>query len=337
MTSAARSTPHATTTSAPYAGVIGDIGGTHHRFAAVTERGELEHLTTGHNTQYDSFESALRAFLSYRKLSEVPRTAFAIAGPVLGDSARLTNCDWTLSRAQLRDVTGASQAWLENDLQAVARALPLLPDDASVPLGPSPAAQAPQDGNLAVIGLGTGLGVAALVGDGDGGRIALASEAGHMDMAARSRREHEVLERARRGRCGVTGEQVLAGPGFATLYACVAELHGVDASATSCRVIDAFTATEDPVAAEAKVLYTALLGSFASSIAQVFNTTGGIYFAGSIANEILPHMDTAALRARFDARPGHESSGHWLNDVPLRVISHQYPALLGLAALVRGG
>ena len=66
---------------------------------------------------------------------------------------------------------------------------------------------------IAVLGPGTGLGVAALVPVGDGWRP-IASEGGHASFAPHSEREDAILRELRKEWPHVSCERVLSGPGL---------------------------------------------------------------------------------------------------------------------------
>ena len=118
--------------------LVADIGGTNARFA-VGSRSVDGAVTLGALQDFpgDDFirpEDAIAGYLE-RTGARPAAAAFAVAGPVRGGAARLTNRDWSFTEEALRAATGAQTAVLLNDFAAAALSLPLLPPDRMVSLG----------------------------------------------------------------------------------------------------------------------------------------------------------------------------------------------------------
>ena len=166
-------------------------------------------------TEYRSFTEILDAFAR-----DVPSSAAVdafvsgVAGPVVGNAARLTNIDWDVSAAEMAASAGTSRVHLLNDLEALANSVEALADNEYVMLQPGIARK---DGNAAVIAAGTGLGEAYLHRTG-GRLVPMPSEGGHADFAARTDREIDLLRMLRKeyGRAEV--EHVLSGPGLLNIH-----------------------------------------------------------------------------------------------------------------------
>src|SRR5262249_59344584 len=73
-------------------------------------------------------EAMAGAFLAKANLP-VEHGCFAVAGPVAGGRARLTNLPWVLDEEGLRDALHLRSVRLLNDLEATAHAVPLLRAD----------------------------------------------------------------------------------------------------------------------------------------------------------------------------------------------------------------
>src|SRR5262245_18235065 len=154
--------------------LLADIGGSATRFAVCGPGGRPERVTIIDNDSVSGPEAAIRRYLDETGLA--PRAVvLAVAGPVAGGEMKLTNRDWRFSCDHLAASFGFDRVHALNDFEAVAHALPVLRADEARPLG---RAFAPRPGPRAVLGPGTGLGVAALVPHGQDW-IALASEGGH--------------------------------------------------------------------------------------------------------------------------------------------------------------
>src|SRR5215471_12898471 len=100
---------------------------------------------------------------------------FGVAGPILGESAELTNVPWRVDARLVAEQLGLESVSLLNDLQAMAYAVPVLQESETHTLqhGTRPAT-----GNMALIAAGTGLGIA-MLHNIDRRYVPAASEGGH--------------------------------------------------------------------------------------------------------------------------------------------------------------
>ena len=135
---------------------------------------------------------------------------------------------------------------------------------------------------MAVIGPGTGLGVACLVSGSDGS-VVIASEGGHATMAATSRREDAVIDYLRRQFGHVSAERVVSGAGLENLYRAVVALDGIEAPKRDAAEITQAALDDCPIARMALELFCAMLGTIAGNVALMFSARGGVYIAGGIA------------------------------------------------------
>ncbi len=299
--------------------LIGDIGGTNGRFALVGEAGiqPLERLRVA------DFADAAAALGRVREGAETPvgQALLAVAGPVRGAEARLTNGTWTFHADALAAALGLARVELVNDFAAQALALPELAADDLVPLGGPAEAPAPE-APLAVLGPGTGLGVAALLADG----TPLVGEGGHVTLPAASEAEAAVLARLRARYGHVSAERVLSGAGLAALY----ELHG--GGPATAATVTAAARRGERAAAEALEAFFGFLGTVAGDVALTFGARGGVYLTGGILPRLVPELLASTLYARFLAKGRLRG---YLEAVPLRLVVHPDAAFLGLARRAR--
>lgn len=310
--------------------LVGDIGGTNARFAIADLTGPAPVLWGVRAYRGADFERPLDAVETYlATVEEGPSIAvLAVAGPVDAGAARLTNAGWRLSEAELV-AWGFGRARLINDFAAQAWALPLLGPGDAADLGGGPADPA---ATLAVLGPGTGFGVAAWVRDGEGREAVLSGEGGHVAFAPCDEVEIEVLRRlsARHGRCSV--ERILSGPGLLELHRTLAELAGEPGAAARPEQITARALANDPAAARTLERFCAILGAVAGDVALAYGARGGVYIAGGIAPTILEFLERSAFRARFEAKGRFAG---YLREIPTRVVTREHPALLGAANVAR--
>ena len=125
------------------------------------------------NADFASVQHAVEHYL--QAIGATPRqAALAVACPVGSDEIRLTNRAWSFSRRELQRTLGLDELRMINDFGAVAWAIPSLQRDSLVTLHGDPSASL--RGPISVLGPGTGLGVALLVGSHDHGWHAVETE-----------------------------------------------------------------------------------------------------------------------------------------------------------------
>ena len=108
--------------------IAGDIGGTKTDLAIYsTESGPRAPLaqTEVRSADYASLQGLVSEFLAKVKMS-VDVASFAIAGPVIAGHVKTTNLPWDMDEATLARDLNLRAAHLMNDLEAVARSVPVL-------------------------------------------------------------------------------------------------------------------------------------------------------------------------------------------------------------------
>src|SRR5207247_9151637 len=115
-----------------------------------------------HSAEYPSLQALVTEFLKKVQMP-VERACFDVAGPVIDGHVKITNLPWVMDEASLAKDLNLKSVRLMNDLEAVARAIPLLrPSDVhTLTVGqPNPKSA------IAVVAPGTGLGESFLTWDG---------------------------------------------------------------------------------------------------------------------------------------------------------------------------
>jgi glucokinase len=307
--------------------LIADIGATNARFALLGASG---HYGTAilPCAQFPTLEAAARAYLDGAGAKPPRRAALAIAGPVTGDVLRMTNHPWQFSIAETKDRLGLDRLEVVNDFAAVAHAVPRLGAQDRVQVGGgSPVPAQP----IAVIGPGTGLGMASLAWCGPRWQV-LAGEGGHATAAPADAREAAVVATLSRRFGHISVERLVSGMGLQNLREALAELEGAPAARLRpAEISEAGLSGADRLCAEAVDLFCAILGGAAGNLALTLGARGGVYIAGGI----VPKLGEAFVRSRFRERfvaKGRMSV--FLEPIPTYVITHELPAFLGLAALL---
>lgn len=306
--------------------LIADIGGTNARFALARD-GTVERVQILHTADYPNLPQAARHYLA--ELADPLRpseAAFAVAGPVGGERIGLTNQNWSFSVPEVRRELGFSDVLVVNDFAATAMAIPHLAPADLMRIGAE--GEAAAVGPIALLGPGTGLGMACLLRAGSGWRH-LPSEGGHATMPAATEEESLILAALRRRFGHVSAERLLTGAGLVHLYEVLAELGGTAARALEpADVTAAALAGSDPYCTRALDMFCAMLGTVAGNVALTFCATGGVYVAGGIVPRFKERFAASEFRRRFEAKG---RLGQYLRAIPTWLILHPWPALLGLA------
>ncbi|MGH3518993.1 MAG: glucokinase [Haloechinothrix sp.] len=305
--------------------LVADIGGTNARFGLVIEPGGAPHRIKIFRCAYHpDLVSAVEAYLEYISDTALPRTAcIAVAGPIRGDRFRLTNAAWDISIAESRRRLGFDQLELVNDFTALAMSVPGLSRDAVLRIGEASRVRGEP---IAVIGPGTGLGVAGLLNAG-GRWVPVDGEGGHVTIPAETDRELAVVRVLRTQQPAVSAETVLCGPGIVRLHQCISLLDGTPASTMRSEEICQRGRTGmDPACTEALWMFCALLGAFAGNVALTFGARGGVLLGGGILPTVVDILEQTDFRTRFEQKPPMID---YLSPIATEVIVAPTPALAG--------
>lgn len=312
--------------------LVADVGGTNTRVAlargGVVDRASIRRFANAGNAGLDAI---LRDYLSDCGSPGIAGACVAVAGPVDGEEARLTNLDWTIGRNGIAAATGARRIALINDLQAQGHALGHI---AAACLRPVilPAATPRAATPLLVIGVGTGFN-AAVVHDGPAGRLVTASECGHATLPVRSEAELSLMRfvEAAQGFAGV--EDVLSGRGLERLHTWAAREAGRDESRAASAIMAAIGAGGDAVAEATGAAFVRLLGTVAGDLALIHLPLGGIFLIGGVARAFAAHLE------RFGFAGAFRDKGRFsplMAEFPVSIIEDDCAALTGCARRLAG-
>src|SRR6478609_5541910 len=108
--------------------LAGDVGGTKTDLAIFSvEGGPPEPLTQAQvpSANYPGLQALVTEFLEKAK-TPVERACFDVAGPVINGRVKITNLPWQIDELSLARDLNFEVVHLLNDLEAVARAVPIL-------------------------------------------------------------------------------------------------------------------------------------------------------------------------------------------------------------------
>jgi glucokinase len=308
--------------------LVGDVGGTHARFAVVEpvdggpwrilHRLDLEE-------RFAAFNDALRSYLERAGVAPVPpRAAIAVAGPVEAGTARFTNRGWVISEQALREV-GFETAVLINDFAALALAVDLLEERHLHAIGPKLNGLA--GGTITILGAGTGFGVSCLARSGDL-VVPMATEGGHMGFAPSDPEELAALELMWRNTGRVSIERILSGDGLERLYGTLEQLAGRSSPKLTAGEISAAALRNETGPRAALTMFCSVFGAVAGDLALAHGARGGVYIAGGIGAKIEEFLLQSPFRRRFEDK-GRLTP--YVAAIPTRLMLNPDIALLGAA------
>ena len=297
--------------------LAGDIGGTKTLLSLYSWEGEAPQLRCSERFPSADWPDLGAMVLHFLERADVPPLArpaaacFAVAGPVQGGQARLTNLDWRLSEAELARECGIERVELVNDFAVLIHGLPhLRPEQLATVRDGTALAEEP----LLILGAGTGLGVALGIPTAAGLK-AVPSEAAHAEFAPRSEaewrlkgwlRQHLALER-------VSIERVVSGTGLGHVarwllaerdpqgrhpLSALLGAEGADLPAA----VAAAAGRGDPLAAQALDLWLEAYGSVVGDLALACLSRGGVWLAGGTAAKLLEGLRARPFQEAFLAK-----------------------------------
>ncbi len=279
-----------------------DIGGTNCRMAvysvcmnrdAAAEAGLEARLeaqavvpTADLKTSKDLYEAARKSL--GQSLPACSASAVACAAPVINGRAEMTNAGLVLERDELQALFGMPAALL-NDYAAVCYACQESNEETAEAIW----GNAPVSGTRAVFGAGTGLGCAAVMGNGSDAGLLL-SEGGHMSCPFEGEEERIFGDFLReQGIASPSYEDVLSGRGLKkiVLHKTGQSLSGRDCG---CKYLQ-----HNPDGNLVGRLYARFFGRFARNWALCTASWGGMWIAGGIAVENRALVSSASFRNEF--------------------------------------
>ncbi|WP_377477657.1 MAG: glucokinase [Microcoleus anatoxicus] len=341
--------------------LAGDIGGTKTilRLVEKTVEGEMKPL---YELRYPSGEfpdlvPMVQHFLAEAAvkldLAPVPETAcFAIAGPVLNNTAKLTNLPWQLEVKRLEQELGISHVSLINDFVAIGYGVSGLD---GTDLHTLQVGKLRERDPIAVIGAGTGLGKCFAIPDTNGLRV-FSSEGGHGDFAPRSELEFQLLKYllAKHDIPRISIERVVSGQGIVAIYQFLRDIKFAPESAEVGKIIKQWESeigktekTVDPGATIAKAalekcdrlseqtmqMFVEAYGAVAGNMGVTLLPYGGLYIAGGIAAKILPLMEEGSFMRAFTHKGRMDSL---LEMIPVHIVLNSNVGLIGAAVCAAG-
>ena len=330
--------------------LAGDIGGTKTLLALYESKGgQLIQLQAERypSADWPQFPDLISHFLAHcraeRPALESPQAAcLAVAGPVLDGRVKVTNLPWELKQTDLAQQCGLEQLELVNDFAVLIYGLPHLGDHQQATLR---AGEAVPGAPVAILGAGTGLGVA-IGAVGSEGLIALASEAGHGEFAARTGAEWALKQWLQEdlGLERLSIERIVSGTGLGHVFRWLVAERGVGGAhplAPGAKAegpddlpaaVAAAAAAGDALAREALEMWLAAYGSVAGDLALQTLCRGGLWLGGGTAGKLLNALGSPRF---FSAFQNKGRLGVQLQGIPVRALIDPEAGLFSAACRAR--
>jgi glucokinase len=338
--------------------LAGDIGGTKTILRVVEEQPETDSAKNAlYEKQYPSHDfpdlvPMVETFLEAAqqetgKTIAIEKACFAIAGPVVKNTCKLTNLGWTLAADRLSNQLAIPKVTLINDFAAVGYGiLGLNESDVHTLQAGQPEEHAP----IAVIGAGTGLGQGYLIHLSDTYQV-FSSEGGHADFAPRTELEFQLsrylLDKLNIER--ISAERIVSGQGIIAIYQFLrdrgyatessdiaaamktweSETGRTEKTADPASMISkAAMDKNDPMSEKTMQIFIEAYGAEAGNLALKLLPYGGLYIAGGIAAKNLPLMIEQTFLQAFTLKGRMRSL---MEQVPVHVILNPQVGLIGAA------
>lgn len=301
-----------------------DIGGTSTRLRLVHGAETLDEKDYS-SQDYPDLNSILDNFIKANSPVDLQSACLAVAGPVRDGTARVTNLPWEVHESLISEDFTIPQVRIINDFEAIGYALAILsPDDFYELQAGSP----DNVGTRALIGAGTGLGVAIVTRCGERWQV-LPGEGGHVDFAPRTAEQQALLDYLQQQSARVSVEMLLSGPGLERIYEFICTQNGINPDSvrrTAASISSTALIGRDPLAVKTLDLFVEIYGAQAGNLALTSLATGGVFIAGGIAPKILSLLKRGRFIEVFSDKP---PMSELLHSMPVRVVLNTRSGLLG--------
>jgi len=295
--------------------IAGDVGGTKTLLRCVEDGGEVSASMRFESGAHATFEDLLRVFMTEVR-GPVDAACFAVAGPVLGTRATVTNLRWIIEANAVSQEFAIPRVALVNDFFAVALGVPLLgeADLLSLQVGVRD-----RSAPIAILGAGTGLGEAMLTWQ-KGVHHVLASEGGHGDFAPQDEEQTRLFLFLHQRYGHVSWERVVSGMGLVNIFTFLGgpELTGAEIAERAAR--------GDAQALRTFEIFVDCYGAEAGNMALRILARGGVFLAGGVAAKNREWFTGGRFLEGF-RRKGRFSG--LMETIPVDLIVNQEVGLLG--------
>ena len=270
-----------------------DVGGTktHIALFSLNDSSQLNIIKEKKYRTQEASGLEEMLFDFYPTMDNLEAISIALAGPVIGDEAQLTNVSWKVEKKKLIAATGIESIHLLNDLEASAFGIPFMENEHLLSIFK---AEKKIAGNVAVIAPGTGLGEAGMYWDGQKYHP-FATEGGHCDFSPRDNKDVSLLMFLQHKYGHVSWERLVSGLGIVNIFDFLrtSSEFNLDKE-VEYRLLEGDVAANvsnaalkgELIAIETMKLFVRYLAIESANLALKFKSTGGLYIGGGIVPKI---------------------------------------------------
>jgi glucokinase len=311
-----------------YPRLVADIGGTNARFSIEVSQFKYEHTKVLNCIEYKSLADAVIAYLKDLPLTKnVEYACMAVPGPILDDELFMVNSPWHRELiTNIEKTLKLKKVIFINDFHALALAIPHIKKDKLVKLGGTN--EVDYNKPMAIIGPGTGLGMAALIRHRSGDYIAISAEGGRASFPPATEEEIDLWKFASSRFQHVSAERFLCGNGLQFIYEglCKFSNRSIYKIPTPAEIVELGSKRLDYVCTRTLETFCRMLGTVTSNFVVSINAFGGVYIAGGIVPKMLDFFMNSNFRIRFESKGRFHSH---LAQIPINIIIDEFPAFLG--------
>jgi glucokinase len=313
----------------------GDAGGTKVNlslFEASVDNLRAINSSTYHSSSFSSVNDIVMKFLKENPSNHPERICIGVAGPVFEGHVAVTNLPWHIDAKELSIVTGVSEVFLLNDLEATAYGVSGLEEKDLALIHPG---DPDAGGNMAILSPGTGLGQAGLFWDGEEYHP-FATEGGHCDYSPRNAMDMDLHDYMLRKFEVVSWESIIAGPAVYNIYQFLCDIkkypvndrliEKFKSEDPSAVISETAIAGDDAVCIEAMRIFVRNLAHECCNLILKLKSTGGLFLAGGI-----PPKNISLLRDPYfyENLLDCDRMQDLVKKVPVRVILNDKAPVIG--------
>lgn len=311
-----------------YPRLIADIGGTNARFSIEVSPFKYEHTLVLACKNYVDLTDAIKSYLDTVGFTKnIRNAAIALPTPEVQDMYYMVNSPWApFSAAKAKEHLCLDNLLFLNDFHALALSIPFIDKNNLVRYGGlnEPDEKRP----IAIIGPGTGLGMATLINHPEGGFYSIPAEGGRSSFAPVNEEEIELWKFAHKRFSHVSVERFVSGPGLQLIYE---GLHTINKKIITrlpepSEIVELGTTSKDWLCKQTVDIFCRMFGTIASNLAVMVNAFGGIYIGGGIIPKMIDYFLKSEFRSRFEDKGRYRP---YLVNLPIFIIMQEFPAFLG--------
>ena len=311
-----------------YPRLLADIGGTNARFTIETSPLKFEFPMTLQCKNYPNLHSAVNGYLQIINFNDkIKHGVLALPTPEFGDTFFMVNSPWqAFSREHTKEILEFDSLIFINDFHALALAIPFIESYDLIQVGGI--------GNIdetkpkAIIGAGTGLGMATLINHPSGIYYSIPAEGGRSSFPPVSEEEIELWKFVHKRFSHVSAERFLSGPGIQLIYEGLHNIHKkiIDIIPSPSEIVELGTNKKNWFCMQTVDIFCRMFGTVTSNLAVTVNAFGGIYVGGGIIPKMIDYFIQSEFRSRFEDKGRYRP---FLVQMPVFVIMQPYPAFYG--------